>query len=350
MPDGANGALEESGRPQCTVYAHITGSNPVRSANKGSEVLSRGIPALQAGGPGSIPGGSTSQGSMAKWQGTWFSARQSTTPRLRRADALCSCSLALRGRRGGPVVRVPLLLPSTTRVWRKRHTPTVESRGHEGSNPSTRTNQPTCPLSEGAAAPLWAWASGWPPALGAGLHRFESCHPDHRGCRPAAGSGAAIAQTRVQVPSASPIQAPPKLMRTSNRPLTGGQRVRGSLEAPIQFGSSGGPWAHNPKVEAGFNSLTRNQSPEGQVNASDPGNQAPVRYPVSRPLSESGVSVRSTRTWGTNRTAHPVPFSVGFWGDREGHDQPSPNGSRQDLGELSGMASHPSGRRSRPLS
>ena len=109
-------------------------------------------------------------------------------------------------------------------------------------------------------------------------------------------------------------------------------------------GSSGGPWAHNPKVEAGFNSLTRNQS---QMPSTI---HAPVRYPVSRPLSESGVSVRSTRTWGTNRTAHPVPFSVGLWGGREGHDQPSPNRSRQDLGELSGMASHPSGRRTRPLS
>jgi hypothetical protein len=27
------GALEEFGRPRCTVYAQITGSNPVRSAN-----------------------------------------------------------------------------------------------------------------------------------------------------------------------------------------------------------------------------------------------------------------------------------------------------------------------------
>ena len=107
-------------------------------------------------------------------------------------------------------------------------------------------------------------------------------------------------------------------------------------------GSSGGPWAHNPKVEAGFNSLTRNQS---QMPSTI---HAPVRYPVSRPLSESGVSVRSTRTWGTNCTAHPVPFSVGLWGDREGHDQPSPKRSREDLGELSGMASHPFGRRARP--
>ena len=45
-------ALEESGRPRCTVYAHTTGSNPARFANHGSEMLTRGIPALQAGGPG----------------------------------------------------------------------------------------------------------------------------------------------------------------------------------------------------------------------------------------------------------------------------------------------------------
>lgn len=128
----------------------------------------------------------------------------------------------------------------------------VENRGHEGSNPSTRTIMPPAPHWTGhrtvnpaqrcnrvrfpGAAPFWAWASGWPPALGAGLHRFESCHPDQRGCRPAAGSGAAIAQTRVRIPSASPIQTPPKLMGTSNRPLTGGQRVRGSLEAPTFAG------------------------------------------------------------------------------------------------------------------
>lgn len=47
------------------------------------------------------------------------------------------------------------------RVWRKGHTPTVEGRGDEGSNPSTRTKF------------LWVWASGWPPALGAGSRNLE---------------------------------------------------------------------------------------------------------------------------------------------------------------------------------
>lgn len=103
-------------------------------------------------------------------EGTWFSARQ-------------------------PRVRTPLLLPSPIRVWRNRHTPMVESRGHEGSNPSTRTITPLAPHGMGhrtvipaqrcngvrfpGAAPIWVWASGWSPALGAGRHRFESCHPVH---------------------------------------------------------------------------------------------------------------------------------------------------------------------------
>ena len=72
--------------------------------------------------------------------------------------------------------------------------------------------------------------------LGSRPTQVRILSPRPRGCRPAAGSGAAIARTRVRFPSASPIQAPPKLMGTSNRPLTGGQRVRGSLEAPIIAG------------------------------------------------------------------------------------------------------------------
>lgn len=232
-------------------------------------------------------------------------------------------------------------------MWRKRHTPTVEGRGHEGSNPSTRNISAARASLEGApdCKPGVEMQQGSIPWSGTNLgvgQRLATClgsrptqvrilSPRPRGCRPAAGSGAAIARTRVRFPSASPIQAPPKLMGTSNRPLTGGQRVRGSLGGTNHCGSSGGPWAHNPKVEAGFNSLTRNQSPKlsHATQSLEPSiTHAPVRYPVSRPLSESGVSVRSTRTWGTNCTAHPVPFSVGLWGDREGYDQPSPKRSR----------------------
>ena len=37
------GALEEFGRPRCTVYAQITGSNPVRSANTRGCIHAHGI-------------------------------------------------------------------------------------------------------------------------------------------------------------------------------------------------------------------------------------------------------------------------------------------------------------------
>lgn len=80
-------------------------------------------------------------------------------------------------------------------------------------------------------------------------------------------------------------------------------------------GSSGGPWAHNPKVEAGFNSLTRNQSPWVQFKASSPGNQAPPKpqYAIRYRGHSQKVVFLSVRLGPGVPIARPIRFPS-VWG------------------------------------
>ena len=212
---------------------------------------------------------------MAKWhmslclayrryrEGTWFSSRKPTTPISHSASALCSCSLALRDRRWGPVVQSPLPLPQCGRGG-NRHTPTVENRSIPGSSPGARTNSSrgTAKGATGSVKPLSrsrggfdshprhhyrdVGESGSPPALGAGITTtpgshsalalcfrssrcsiadgapwFKSSHPDHL---EGVAQQAELRVANAEMPDhpRPPSPRPPKLMRTSTWLLTKG--------------------------------------------------------------------------------------------------------------------------------
>lgn len=80
-------------------------------------------------------------------------------------------------------------------------------------------------------------------------------------------------------------------------------------------GSSGGPWAHNPKVEAGFNSLTRNQSPWGQIKVSSLRNQSPPKpqYAIRYRGHSQKVVFLSVRLGPGVPIARPIRFPS-VWG------------------------------------
>lgn len=127
-PAGAIGALEESGRPQCTVYAQTTGSNPVRPAILGPHVpLGATVPCKHRAG-GSTPLGSTSFPANAR-----PSTRRSGSRSHRQIGKAATPS------KWNIRVRDPVGLPPSARspIWKR---PSPEARSSGDSNSPVRTN------------------------------------------------------------------------------------------------------------------------------------------------------------------------------------------------------------------
>ena len=140
------GALEEFGRPRCTVYAQITGSNPVRSANTRGCIHAHGI---RIGNGAQVAqaehalrakwSGNSRMGVRSQCRGGDRNPVRSANLRVRSVEAWHSClasrRIGLNSRRihqggHGQVARHLVLIqetagsipaaPSTMRTWRKQ--------------------------------------------------------------------------------------------------------------------------------------------------------------------------------------------------------------------------------------